>query len=67
VNIAAALVAQTVPFAGVIVVGSESRWRDLFTVSYVAAVGLLLSLIAAADDLNGLTDLLGISVEALQF
>ena len=66
-NIAAALVAQTVPFAGVIVVGSESRWRDLFTVSYVAAVGLLLSLIAAADDLNGLTDLLGISVEALQF
>jgi hypothetical protein len=61
------LVAQTVPFAGVIVVGSESRWRDLFTVSYVAAVGLLLSLIAAADDLNGLTDLLGISVEALQF
>ena len=66
-NIAAALVAQTVPFAGVIVVGSESRWRDLFTVSYVAALGLLLSLIAAADDLNGLTDLLGISVEALQF
>ena len=66
-NIAAALVAQTVPFAGVIVGGSESRWRDLFTGSYVAAVGLLLSLIAAADDLNGLTDLLGVSVEALQF
>ena len=66
-NVAAALVAQTVPFAGVIVVGSESRWRDFFAVSYVAAVGLLLSLIAAGDDLNGLTDLLGVSVEALQF
>jgi hypothetical protein len=53
VNVAAALVAQTVPFAGVVVIGNESRWRDLFAISYVAAVGLLLSLIAAHDDLNG--------------
>jgi hypothetical protein len=67
VNVAAALVAQTVPFAGVVVIGNESRWRDLFAISYVAAVGLLLSLIAPHDNLNGLSDLIGLSVEALQY
>jgi hypothetical protein len=66
-NVAAALIAQTVPFAGVVVVGNESKWRDLFAVSYIAAVGLLLSLLAALDDLNGLTDFIGISVDSLQY
>jgi|1185.fasta_scaffold598489_2 hypothetical protein len=64
-NIATALVAQTVPFA--VVVGNDSRWRDFFTVCYIGAVGLLLSLIAGFDDLNGLTDFIGLSVEALQY
>jgi hypothetical protein len=66
-NLAAALVAQTVPFAGAVMVGNQSKWRDLFAVSYIAAVGLLLSLVAALDDLNGLTDFIGLSVEALQY
>jgi hypothetical protein len=66
-NIAAALVAQTVPFAGAVVVGDDSKWRDFFTVCYIGAVGLLVSLIAGLDDLNGLTDFIGLSVEALQY
>ena len=66
-NVPFALVAQTVPFAGVVVVGNQSRWRDLFAISYLAAVGLLVSLTAAHDGLNGLTDVIGLSVEALQF
>jgi hypothetical protein len=66
-NLAAALVAQTVPFAGAVMAGNQSKWRDLFAVSYIAAVGLLLSLVAALDDLNGLTDFIGLSVEALQY
>jgi hypothetical protein len=36
-------------------------------VSYIAVVGLLLPLLAALDDLNGLTDYVGISVQALQY
>ena len=66
-NIAAALVAQTVPFAGAVVVGNDSAWRDVFTVCYIGTVGLLLSLIAGLDYPDGLTDFIGLSVEALQY
>jgi hypothetical protein len=66
-NVTAALVAQTVPFAGVVMVGNQSEWRDLFAIAYIAAVGLLLSALAALEDLNGLTDLIGLSVDALQY
>ena len=66
-NVAAALVAQTVPFSGAVVVGNTSKWRDLFTGSYMAVVGLLLSLIAGLNDGNGLSDFIGISVETLQY
>jgi hypothetical protein len=66
-NIAAALIAQSVPFAGAVMLGNQSKWRDLFAVSYVAAIGLLLSLIAALEDLHGLTDLIGLSVDTLQY
>ena len=66
-NVAAALVLQTVPFAGIVLTREESVWRDLFAVIYFAVFGLLLSMIAAVDDLRGISDFVGISVEAFQY
>jgi hypothetical protein len=63
-NIAAALVLQSIPFAGVAIAKSEHR--DLFTVLYVSAFGLLLSIIAIYDDYYDFSSVIGISIEALQ-
>ncbi|GJE16119.1 hypothetical protein [Methylobacterium marchantiae] len=40
-NVAAALALQTVPFAGLFLAGSEDK--DLFTVLYIGALGLIFS------------------------
>ena len=63
-NIAAALALQSIPFAGLAIARSEHR--DLFTVLYVSALGLLLSIIAIYDDYYDFSSIIGISVEALQ-
>ena len=63
-NIAAALALQSIPFAGLAIAKSEHR--DLFTVLYVSALGLLLSIIAIYDDYYEFSSIIGISVEALQ-
>ncbi|WP_019906729.1 hypothetical protein [Methylobacterium sp. 77] len=41
-HLAAILALQSVPFAGLILAGGEDR--DLFTVVYIAALGLILAL-----------------------
>ena len=64
-TIAAALVLETVPLAGFVLSGKRERWSDLFTVSYVAAIGLMLSAIAMVDDANELTTFFGLSTDAL--
>ena len=63
-NIAAALALQSIPFAGLAIARSEHR--DLLTVLYVSALGLLLSIIAIYDDYYDFSSIIGISVEALQ-
>ncbi|MCJ2081181.1 hypothetical protein [Methylobacterium sp. J-090] len=63
-NVAAALVLQSIPFAGVAIAKSEHR--DLFIVSYLSAVGLLFSIIAVYDDHHGSSSLIGIMTESLQ-
>ena len=66
-NVAAALVLQTVPFAGIVLTREESVWRDLFAVIYFAVFGLLISVAASVDDLRGISDLVEIAVEAFQY
>jgi hypothetical protein len=66
-NVAAALVLQTVPFAGIVITREDGVWRDLFTVIYFAVFRLLVSMIAAVYDLRGISDLVGISAEAFQY
>lgn len=63
-NVAAALVLQSIPFAGVAI--AKSKHRDLFIVSYISAVGLLLSVIAVYDNRYGSSLLIGIMTESLQ-
>ncbi|MCJ2131214.1 hypothetical protein [Methylobacterium sp. E-045] len=41
-HVAAILALQTLPFAGLVLAGGEDR--DLFTVLYVAALGLIVTL-----------------------
>jgi hypothetical protein len=64
-TVAAALVLETVPLAGIVMAGNRDRWSDLFLVSYVAAVGLLLSAAAMIDDRYDLTSFIGLSTDAL--
>ena len=50
-NIAAALAAQSVPFAGLVLAGRENT--SLFTVLYVGALGMVVSLIVLSGDHTG--------------
>jgi hypothetical protein len=63
--LAVALIGPTIPLAGVILAGKRERWSDLFIVSYIAAMGLLLSAAAMLDDSYDLTTIFGLSTDAL--
>ena len=63
-NIAAALALQSIPFAGLAIAVSERR--ELLLVSYISALGLVLSVIAMIDDYHGFSQVFGLAVEALQ-
>lgn len=63
-NIAAALALQSIPFAGLAIAASERR--EILLVSYVGALGILLSIIAIIDDYHGFSQVFGLTVDALQ-
>ncbi|WP_336487873.1 hypothetical protein [Methylobacterium nigriterrae] len=62
-NVAAALALQSIPFAALVLVTMTGN-RDLFTILYMAALGLILSVIAMADGLYALPPMLGLAHDA---
>jgi len=65
--VALSLVAQTAPFAGIVILDKENDWADLFTVVYFSVVGLLVAAMALLDDINNFSNVIGISTEAFMY